>query len=68
VLGTGIVTVLLLIWPVTLGVEGHGIDMTPSVRMVTQSLFAALLVGTLASLPPALAVARRPLYLSVKAD
>lgn len=68
ILGTGIVTVLLLIWPVTLGVEGHGIDLAPSVRMVTQSLVAALVVGVVASLPPAIAVARRPLYLGVKAD
>ncbi|MFT4843241.1 MAG: putative ABC transport system permease protein [Planctomycetota bacterium] len=68
ILGTGIVTVLLLIWPVTLGVEGHGIDLAPSVRMVTQSLIAAFVVGVVASLPPAIAVARRPLYLGVKTD
>lgn len=68
ILGTGIVTLLLTVWPVTLGVEGHGIDMTPSVRMVTQSLLAALVIGIIASLPPAIAVARRPLYLGVKAD
>lgn len=68
ILGTGIVTLLLTVWPVTLGVEGHGIDMTPSVRMVLQSLLAALLIGIFASLPPAIAVARRPLYLGVKAD
>ncbi len=68
VLGTGIVYVLLTIWPVTLGVEGHGIDLAPDAQMVTQSLLAALLVGLLASIPPAIAVARRPLSLSVKAD
>ena len=68
ILGTGIVTLLLTIWPVTLGVEGHGIDMTPSLRMVAHSLLAALLIGIIASLPPAIAVARRPLYLGVKAD
>jgi len=68
ILGTAIVTGLLTIWPVTLGVEGHGIDLTPSVRMVTQSLIAALVVGVVASLPPAIAVARRPLYLGVKAS
>ena len=68
ILGTAIVTILLIIWPVTLGVEGHGIDLAPSVRMVTQSLLAALVVGVVASLPPALAVARRPLYLGVKAN
>lgn len=68
ILGTAIVTILLIIWPVTLGVEGHGIDLAPSVRMVTQSLLAALVVGVVASLPPAIAVARRPLYLGVKAN
>ena len=68
VLGTGIVYLLLTIWPVTLGVEGHGIDLAPDAQMVTQSLLAALLVGLLASIPPAIAVARRPLSLSVKAD
>lgn len=68
ILGTGIVTTLLLTWPITLGVEGHGIDMAPSVRMVMQCLVAALVVGIVASLPPAFAVARRPLYLSVKTD
>jgi len=68
VLGTGIVWVLLTAWPITLGVEGHGIDLTPSGRMVAQSLLAALLVGMVASIPPAIAVARRPLSLSVKAD
>ena len=47
---------------------GHGIDLTPSGRMVAQSLLAALLVGMVASIPPAIAVARRPLSLSVKAD
>jgi hypothetical protein len=53
---------------VTLGVEGHGIDLTPSIRMITQSLIAAFVVGVIASLPPAIAVARRPLYLGVKAN
>jgi putative ABC transport system permease protein len=68
VLGTGIVWLLLTIWPITLGVEGHGIDLAPSGRMVAQSLLAALVVGIVASIPPAFAVARRPLSLSVKAD
>lgn len=68
VLGTGIVWVLLTVWPITLGVEGHGIDLAPSGRMVAQSLLAALVVGIVASIPPAFAVARRPLSLSVKAD
>jgi putative ABC transport system permease protein len=68
VLGTGVVFALLTIWPITLGVEGHGIDLVPSGQMIAQSLLAALAVGVLASIPPAIAVARRPLFLSVKAD
>jgi hypothetical protein len=53
---------------VTLGVEGYGIDMVPSLAMVTQSLGVALAIGILASLLPALAVARRPLWLGVKTE
>lgn len=68
VVGTGVVFALLTIWPVTLGIEGHGIDLVPSGEMVGQSLLAALAVGVFASIPPAIAVARRPLHLSVKAD
>jgi putative ABC transport system permease protein len=68
VLGTGIVVALLSIWPVTLGVEGFGIDLAPSVGTVTKSLAAALTIGVVASIPPAIAVARRPLHLGVKAE
>ena len=68
VIGTGIVVVLLTIWPVTLGVEGHGIDLTPGWHVVWQSLLAAFVVGIIASVLPAFAAARRPLYLGVKAD
>lgn len=67
-LGTGVVYAILTIWPVTLGVEGHGIDLAPDGRMVLQCLLAALVVGLVASIPPAIAVARRPLSLSVKAS
>ena len=67
-LGTGVVYAILTIWPVTLGVEGHGIDLAPDGRMVLQCLLAALAVGLAASIPPAIAVARRPLSLSVKAS
>jgi len=67
-LGTGVVYAILTIWPVTLGVEGHGIDLAPDGRMVLQCLLAALAVGLVASIPPAIAVARRPLSLSVKAS
>ncbi|MEZ6038784.1 MAG: ABC transporter permease [Planctomycetota bacterium] len=68
VLGTGIVTLVLWLWPLTLGVEGFGIDLVPATGTVLHSLLAALLVGVFASVPPAIAVARRPLALSVKAE
>lgn len=67
-LGTGAVLVLLTFWPVTLGVEGHGIDLQPSLRMALSCLAASLVIGVLASLPPAIAAARRPLWQAVKAD
>lgn len=67
-LGTGLVVLLLVLWPVTLGVEGYGIDLAPHAATVLWSLAAAVLVGALASLPPAVAVARRPLHLGVKAE
>lgn len=68
VIGTGVVVAILTIWPVTLGVEGFGIDLQPGVATVVQSLLAALVVGVVASVPPAFAVARRPLSLGVKAE
>lgn len=67
-IGTAVVILLLVVNPVTLGVEGYGIDLLPSWRTAGQSLTAALLVGALASIPPAIAVARRPLHLGVKAE
>ena len=67
-IGTGLVMILLTVWPVTLGVEGYGIDLAPSLHTAGMSMLAALVTGTLASLPPAIAVARRPLHLGVKAE
>jgi putative ABC transport system permease protein len=67
-LGTGLVALLLWLRPVTLGVEGYGIDMVPGLPMLLQSLLVALLIGLLASLPPAIAVAWRPLASGVKAE
>jgi putative ABC transport system permease protein len=67
-LGTGLVVTLLVLRPVTLGVEGYGIDLAPGLHTVLQSLLAALAIGVLASLAPAFAVARRPLHLGVKAE
>jgi putative ABC transport system permease protein len=64
-LGTGVVLGLLWLRPVTLGVEGYGIDLSPGLATLGHSLLAALLTGILASLPPAVSVARRPLHLGV---
>ncbi|MBK8975588.1 MAG: ABC transporter permease [Planctomycetes bacterium] len=67
-LGTGAVVALLMLWPITLGVEGHGIDLLADAHTALVSVLAAVVVGVLASLPPAIAVARRSLALAVKAD
>jgi putative ABC transport system permease protein len=67
-LGTGLVVTLLVLKPVTLGVEGYGIDLAPGLHTVMHSLLAALAIGVLASAAPAFAVARRPLHLGVKAE
>jgi putative ABC transport system permease protein len=68
VLGTAIVLGLFSIWPTTLGVEGWGIDLVPGVMTVAHALLASLVIGVVASLLPAIAVARRPLHLGVKAE
>ena len=68
VLGTAVVVLLLHLFPVTLGIEGHGIDLAPGADTVVTCLLAALAIGTAASLPPAFAVARRPLVHGVKAE
>ena len=67
-IGTMLVVVILLVHPVTLGVEGYGIDLVPTLNTALAAMLAALLTGALASLPPAIAVARRPLHLGVKAE
>ncbi|MBL8899452.1 MAG: ABC transporter permease [Planctomycetes bacterium] len=68
VLGTAVVLGLLWIWPLTLGVEGWGIDLAPSLLVAGQALLAALLIGLAASLGPALAAARRPVHLGLKEE
>ena len=68
VLGTGLVMALLWMSPVTLGVEGHGIDLVPSGDAMAQALFASLAIGAFASSFPAISLARRPLLLGVKAE
>lgn len=68
IVGTAVVTTLLVLHPITLGVEGYGIDLEPSLATAAQCLLASLLVGMLAAVPPAIAVARRPLHLAVRAE
>ena len=67
-LGTGAVLLWLLLQPLTLGVEGHGIDLVPGVHTVVHCLLAALAIATVASLPPAFAASRRPLHLGIKEE
>lgn len=65
-IGTGFVLTLLWLRPITLGVEGYGIDLSPGLLTAVHCMAAALFTGALASLPPAIAVARRPLHLGIK--
>jgi len=67
-LGAGAVLLFLALRPTTLGVEGYGIDFTPSAAVALQSLVAALLMGALASVGPAVDAVRRPLAHAVKAE
>ncbi|MBK9385539.1 MAG: ABC transporter permease [Planctomycetes bacterium] len=67
-LGTAIVLTLLWFYPLTLGVEGWGIDLAPSLAVAGQALLAALLIGLAASLGPAIAAARRPVHLGLKEE
>ncbi|MBL8899272.1 MAG: ABC transporter permease [Planctomycetes bacterium] len=67
-LGTAAVLALLWFYPLTLGVEGWGIDLAPSFAVGAQALLAALLIGFAASLGPAIAAARRPVHLGLKEE
>jgi putative ABC transport system permease protein len=66
-IGTAAVLGFFWIRPITLGVEGYGIDFVPSLTVAWQALLASLLVGVVASIGPAIEAARRPLHLAVKA-
>ncbi len=68
ILGVGAIVVWLSISPLTLGVEGWGIDILPDLSLALMSLGVAAVVGLLAALGPALETLRRPLALAVKAD
>ena len=68
VLGVGAVVVWLTLSPLTLGVEGWGIDILPDAGLALLSIGVAALVGLVAALGPALETWRRPLALAVKED
>lgn len=68
ILGVGAIVVWLSISPLTLGVEGWGIDILPDLSLALMSLGVAAVVGLLAALGPALETLRRPLALAVKAE
>ena len=68
VLGVGAVMLWLSLSPLTLGVEGWGIDILPDASLALLSLGVAAGVGVIAAIGPALETLRRPLALAVKAD
>lgn len=65
-LGVGVVAAWLYSWPLTLGVEGWGIDIVPDNAIIALGLVASLLVGIVAAIGPALDIMRRPLATAVK--
>jgi putative ABC transport system permease protein len=67
-LGAGAVTLYFALFPTTLGVEGYGIDFTPSTSVAVQTLLASVAVGIVASVGPAIEASLRPLHLAVKAE
>lgn len=68
VLGVGAIMLWLTLSPLTLGVEGWGIDILPDVPLALLSLGVAVVVGMVAAIGPAIETLRRPLALAVKAD
>jgi len=67
-LGASAVTLYFALSPTTLGIEGYGIDFVPSFSVFLSTVGAALVVGALASIGPAVDVLRRPLADAVKGD
>lgn len=65
-LGVGIVALVLTLNPLTLGIEGWGIDIGPDASAFVVGAIASLVVGLLAALGPAVQVVRRPLADAVK--
>lgn len=68
VLGVGAVAAWLHTWPLTLGVEGWGIDIEPDNTIVLMGIAASVVIGVIAAIGPAVDIFRRPLALAVKED
>lgn len=66
VLGMAGVFLTLVLQPMTLGIEGNGIDLLPEVSTGWLGLSLAVAVGLVASLGPAWEILRRPLAFSVR--
>jgi putative ABC transport system permease protein len=65
-LGVAAVLLWLELAPVTLGIEGIGIDLAPEPGLVLRCALVALGMGLVAALGPVVEVWRRPLALAVK--
>jgi putative ABC transport system permease protein len=65
-IGVGGVIAWLHFWPVTMGIEGVGIDLTPDVRLALVGMAISVVVGLLAAAGPVIGLLRRPLALAVK--
>ncbi len=65
-LGAGAVATWLTIHPLTLGIEGWGIDIAPSLQTAWTVALVAIGVGLVASLGSIVGMLRRPLAASVK--
>jgi len=68
ILGVGGVVLWLSVSPLTLGVEGWGIDILPDAILALTALGVACVIGVVAALGPALETLRRPLAVAVKAN
>lgn len=66
--GVGAMVLWLGLSPLTLGIEGWGIDLEPDPGLVLTAVGVAVGVGILAALGPAFEILRRPLAAAVKAD
>jgi putative ABC transport system permease protein len=64
--GTGAVVGFFALHPMTLGVEGFGIDFVAGAPVMIAGLLASLVIGVVASAGPAIDLLLRPLALAVK--